>query len=317
MNSRYKKIVSTLGKLPEKVKPDVKFGEAKDYPSYTLYNISYMVEENERVNAFLLIPKNAKSPLPAVVAAHQHAGQYHLGKSEPAGLAGDPMYFYGKELAERGFAVICPDHLGFEERRPSDEELKRRFIDAGMNERELFCNAISRGSTLQGKYVFDLSVAADVIVSDLSGNISAEIDGGRLGVIGHSLGGQEALWLTFFDSRIKAGVSSCGFSTVQAVFYNHIPHNLAMFTFGLLDAGDNVALMESIALEGKAFMMTNGTADRIFPMKGVYEIHSAASGIYAANNKSGHFNPVVFDGEHSFPEELRNEAYDFLEKFLK
>ena len=113
--------------------------------------LTYEAEPGEEVPAYLLLPRGATAPAPAVVLCHQHAGQYHIGKSEvryrapitlhacaaacaptrpeppppvqPAGLAGDPMHHTGAALARHGFVVICPDALCFEERevaRPSE-----------------------------------------------------------------------------------------------------------------------------------------------------------------------------------------------------
>ena len=38
-----------------------------------------------------------------------------------------------------------------------------------------------------------------------------EVDPGRIGAIGHSLGGHNAIFIALFDERIRAVVSSCGF----------------------------------------------------------------------------------------------------------
>ena len=302
MNQR-EKILATLGKLPEKCSRNVSFTDKADKGRYAVHTIEYNTEQDEWIKAFLLVPSEIYGKMPAIVAAHQHAGQYHIGKSEPAGLSGDPMYYYGKELAERGFVVICPDHLGFEGRLPSQDELKKRRIDASLNERELFCNAIVNGSTLQAKYVADLSAAVDILCE------LDYVDAEQIGVIGHSLGGQESLWLTFFDERIKVGVSSCGFCTVRSVFDNHVPHNFAMFTFGGLDVGDTVAMLREIGRADKAFMFTNGTRDWLFPMDGVNEILKTEE--YFVDKSK--FKAVVFENGHCFPEELREEAYKFLE----
>jgi predicted dienelactone hydrolase len=43
-----------------------------------------------------------------------------------------------------------------------------------------------------------------------------EVDSERFAVIGHSLGGHNALFLAAFDTRIKAVVSSCGFNSFFA-----------------------------------------------------------------------------------------------------
>jgi len=309
--TRYERIVQTLGKMPEKTEPEIEVSEKTDFGNYVMTDITYYVEAGERVRAHLLVPKGAgtESKVPGIVAIHQHNGIYNIGKAEPAGLLGDPSCFYGKELAERGFTVICPDHLGFEERKPSDEELKRYGIDGSLYERELFTRAICKGSTLQAKYLSDLVLAVDVLSSfDF-------VDSTKIGAVGHSLGGQETLWLTFYDHRVKVGVSSCGFSTVEAVFNRHVPHNFAMYTFGLLDAGDTFALIEQMADDGKAFMMINGTEDYGFPLEGVYAVHECAAKAYAQIPDK--FLPLIFDGGHSFPDNIRYQAYDFIERNLR
>ena len=50
--------------------------------------VRYLVEPDDRVTAYLFVPPGPPRPGPAVLCLHQHAGQFHLGKSEPAGLAG-------------------------------------------------------------------------------------------------------------------------------------------------------------------------------------------------------------------------------------
>ena len=46
--------------------------------------LTYEAEPGEEVPAYLLLPRGATAaaPAPAVVLCHQHAGQYHIGKSE-------------------------------------------------------------------------------------------------------------------------------------------------------------------------------------------------------------------------------------------
>ena len=76
--------------------------------------------------AILLVPDgvNEQNPAPAVTVWHQHNGEYHIGKSEPAGMAGSPMHHTGVALARQGYVVLCPDALCFEERQDPDGKLK-------------------------------------------------------------------------------------------------------------------------------------------------------------------------------------------------
>lgn len=50
----------------------------------------------------------------------------HLGKSEPAGMAGNPDMAYGLALAKTGVTTLIPDLQGFEERR--DPSVESRIV---------------------------------------------------------------------------------------------------------------------------------------------------------------------------------------------
>ena len=77
----------------------------------------------EAIPALLLVPEgvDAEHPAPAVAVWHQHNGEWHLGKSEPAGLAGDPSQHTGVALVKEGYVVLCPDAQCFEERQDPDK----------------------------------------------------------------------------------------------------------------------------------------------------------------------------------------------------
>ena len=69
------------------------------------WSVEYSASRGERVCAYVLIPKKTGNPLPAILASHQHNGQYHLGKSETAGLAGNPEIRTVSPVSE-GLAVL-------------------------------------------------------------------------------------------------------------------------------------------------------------------------------------------------------------------
>lgn len=75
-----------------------------------------VLSEETEIPAFLFVP-DGDGPFPAAVVFHQHAGERHLGKSEVAGLAGDPLQAFGPMLAALGFVVLAPDSIAFEDRR--------------------------------------------------------------------------------------------------------------------------------------------------------------------------------------------------------
>jgi dienelactone hydrolase len=305
-------LITHLGHFPERVLPDLAAENTVEEEGYTRALVTYLVEANERIAAWLLTP-HGDPPAhgwPAILAIHQHGGQYDIGKSGPAGLQGNRQLAYGLELCRRGYVVLCPDQLCFGDRRPSPEVRQAHPMFDGFGyERFEATRRLLLGSCLQTKYLHDLSCAVDVLAS------LPTVDVTRIGAIGHSLGGQETLWLTWYDSRVAAGVSSCGFSLLQAILRDGINHNLAAYVPGMLEVCDMDALVTGIA--PRPFMLTSGETDAIFPIDAVHTLVSRAEKAYAQAGASEHFRARIFPAGHSFPDDVKSEAYAFLDRWLK
>jgi dienelactone hydrolase len=287
------------------VPPEPRVLERVDTDYGTRALVEYAVRRGERVRAFLLEPPRRRSRRAAILASHQHAGQYWLGKSEPAGLSRDVTSHYGLELCRAGYIVLCPDHLGFEERQPREIDRREGAAPEGReNEAVLLADCLLEGSSLTARYAFDLCQALDVLQAH------EHVDPERLGVIGHSLGGQTALWQAFLDDRVQVAFSSCGFSTLAAVQRHRIPHNFAAYLPGLLKVGDIDDVVAAIA--PRAFGMSHGTEDPIFPLEGVRAVQRRARAVFPRER----LLCIEFRGGHGFPEAVRKRAYAFLRRHL-
>lgn len=305
------RLLALLGPFSEHIPLSPVFGTPIEEADHIRTYVTYMVEHGELAAAWLLVPPGEVPPggWPGVLAIHQHANQYHLGKAEPAGLDGDPMYAYGRELCQRGYIVLCPDLLCFEERRPAGEvRAAGKAMDDAANERFEFTKRVLRGSCLQTKYLHDLTCAVDLLAS--LPNVNAE----RLGVIGHSLGGLEALWLAWYDTRITAAVSSCGFGLLRTLLRDGINHGFAMYVPGMLGVCDLDELLAEIA--PRAFLLTAGKVDPLFPIDGVRDLAATAQRRYAEVGVPERFRAIIFPAGHSFPDDVRAEAYAFLDRLL-
>ena len=306
-------LLTRLGHFPERVSLAPLVGTEIDEGAYTRTPITYRVEPDEYVPAWLLTPRGVvpEGGWPAILAIHQHAGQYDLGKSELIGLIGDPQYAYGRELCQRGYVVLCPDMLCFEERRPTEEIGRRNGgrLDGPGYERFEFTKRLINGSCLQTKYLHDLSCSLDLLTS------LPNVNSTHLGVIGHSLGGQETLWLTWYDPRVTAAVSSCGFSLLHSILRDSINHNFAAYVPDMLTIGDMDALV--VELTPRPFLLTAGVNDSIFPIDGVRSVVEHAHQSYVQQNAADRFEAILFSGGHSFPADVKAEAYAFLDRWLK
>lgn len=287
-----------LGRMPTRCPRRATVLERVSLQGMVREKIRYDVEVGERVSAYLFLPEGA-GPRPAVLCVHQHHREFHLGKSEPAGLAGNPDQFYALELARRGYATLAPDVLGFEERQ-------HPMLRGQDYERFEAMRRLTEGSSLQAKMLWDLMRAVDYL------GTRKEVDARRIGCLGHSLGGQETLFLAATDRRIAAAVSSCGFSNYRALFAAGINHNFAAYVPGLLRYGDLERVLGLVA--PRPFLALAGDADPIFPLAGVRETVRRAKRAYRGTAER--LQLEVQPGGHAFSPSMREVAYAWLDRWL-
>ncbi len=233
---------------------------------YRRLRVSYRVEPDERVSAWLLVPEGVSADRPAAAVAvwHQHNNQWELGKSEPAGLAGDPEQHVGPRLAREGYVVLCPDAAGFEDRRDD-----RLIGDA--YERFLFLRYVVEGKCLAWKNILDMRRAIDVLAS------FPEVDASRIGCFGHSMGATFTWLVGAFEDRLKALVANCCLPTYYGIHREHIIHCFSNFVPGWLAHGDTPDIVALCA--PKPLWMNFGEEDAGSPIdevrKGLTTIRQA------------------------------------------
>lgn len=292
-------LVRLLGRMPAGCALQPKLLERVALTGCTREKVSYMVERGQRVSAYLFAPAG-EGRHPAVLCLHQHNREYHLGKSEPAGLSGNPEQFYALELAKRGYVTLAPDTLCFEER----QHLRLRGMEY---ERFEATRRLTEGSCLQAKLLWDLTRALDYLLT------RREVDPRRIGCLGHSLGGQETLFLPAVDRRVAVGVSSCGFSSYRAVFDAAILHNFALYVPGLARYGDLDRVLGLVA--PRPFLVLAGGQDPLFPLEGVQATVREARRAYRRSRDR--LRLEVFPVGHGFAPPMREAAYAWFDRWLK
>lgn len=216
------------GAWPEPCPLNPKVENAEQADGFRREKISYEVEPGERIAAYLLIPDGVDSAnkAPTICVWHQHAGQWHLGKSEPTGLAGNPMHHTGAALAREGYVVLCPDAWGFEDREKG-YRLKGRNL-----ERFLFLQQVVAGRCMAWKNILDMRRAVDYVVT------RPEVDAERIGCYGHSMGSTHTWLIGPWETRLQALVGNCCLPTYKAIHDNHMLHCFPNFVPGILQFGD-------------------------------------------------------------------------------
>jgi dienelactone hydrolase len=164
----------------------------------------YWTRPGLQATAYLLLPKAAPLPAPAVLCLHGH-GQG--GKDE----AIDPASIYrgfGRRFAEEGCVVLCPDQIGFGERALPDGPVNYQVLVHGLN---------LLGHTLIGLRYWDLVRALDLLAG------LPQVRPDRIGVMGLSLGGEMTLFLAGLQTRVRAACV-CGYLTSHRSTFLDQPH---------------------------------------------------------------------------------------------
>ncbi|MEQ1751895.1 MAG: alpha/beta fold hydrolase, partial [Prosthecobacter sp.] len=276
---------------------DVEVVSEEKTARYLRRKVRFTAEAGDRVPAWLLIP-NVSGKAPAMLCLQQTTS---IGKDEPAGLGGLPSLHYAHELAERGYVCLVPDYPSFGE---YDYDFKKQGA-----------HRVS-GSM---KAIWNNMRAVDLLET------LPQVDKDHIGVIGHSLGGHNAIFTAVFDERIKAVVSSCGFTP----FHDYYGGKLAGWTSDrymprIRDVYDNNAdkipfdFYELIAaISPRGFFSNSPLKDSNFDIGGVRKAFTKAGAVYALHKAEKNLTLVTPDAPHDFPESERKAAYEWLDRLLK
>jgi dienelactone hydrolase len=234
-------------------------------------SVTYEAEPGDRVPALLLVPDgvDANHPAPAVAVWHQHNNDWRLGKSEPAGLAGDPTHHTGAALVREGYVVLCPDALCFEERRSE-------HLAGGDFERFAFLRYVVAGTCMAWKNILDMRRAIDYLGS------RPEVRSDRIGCYGHSMGSTHAWLIGPWEPRLVCIVGNCCLPTYAAIHRMHLLHCFPNFIPGWQRFGDTPEIAALIA--PRALHLNFGQHD---PGSPIQEVRQAIDTIALAYEQAG------------------------------
>jgi len=287
-------LLDLLGPFPGRVPLDAHTLEIGDCGSYVREKVSYCTEGEERISAYVCIPKERSAKTPAVFCHHQHNFEFTLGKSEVVGLVGNPDQAYARELAQRGFITFAPDAIAFEERNWSGGTFEAEYYE--------LASRLVRGQTLLAKVLHDAGIGVDYLVS------RPEVDPDRIGFLGHSYGGRMAIWLPALDRRIRATVSNCGCVGYADSLRRGVGIQMEFCLPGFMNHGeieDIVALVAPTPL-----LLSAAIEDRW--SRGAQRLYDAAKPAFANSD----LQLLLWPGGHAFTRSMRNAAYRFLEEHL-
>jgi dienelactone hydrolase len=277
---------------------DVQIESTAELPTARREKISYLGADGDRVPAYLFIPKlHPGKKVPGILCLHETVS---VGMASPAGLGGRPNRHYALELAERGFVTLAPDYPQFAE----------YHFDAYAHG---YASATMKGISNHMR-------AVDVLQS------LPEVDPDEIGVVGHSLGGHNSIFVAVFDKRIKAIVSSCGLTSFEKYkggdltgwsHKGYMPRIAEVYHKNPAEMPFDFTEVLA-ALAPRPVFINAPTGDDNFDVSGVNDCVAAALPVYRRIYQAGdHVHVVHPNCAHDFPPEIREAAYKFLAKALK
>jgi predicted dienelactone hydrolase len=308
-----------MGPLPtpdRRVPLDVKVESREETPDYLRIKLTYAAEPGDRVPALLFVPKSVPlaadslqaagkaRKLPAMLCLHPTNVD---GKAQTAGLVGLPTRHYGHQLAQLGFVCLIPDYPSFGEYKAYDFHQQ-----APGSDQPLYASGTM-------KAIWNNLRAVDLLET------LGYVDRDNVGVIGHSLGGHNALFTAAFDPRLKAVVTSCGFTG----FADYYGGNLTGWTsdrymprirdvYGKDPARMPFDFYEVLsAIAPRAVFVAAPLADANFDNPGVRKVIAGVAPVYEMLGAKGNLRAIYPDCQHDFPDAVRAEVYDWLKQQLK
>lgn len=290
----FQRVAGPFPDASRRVPLDPKVLEERKFDRFVRKKITFAVEKNDRVPAYLFLPKEVEGKAPAMLCLHQTT---RIGKGQPAGM-GNPNLKYAVELAERGFVTLAPDYPNFGGYKI--DVYARGYVSATM------------------KGIWNHMRGVDFLQS------LPEVDGKRIGTIGHSLGGHNSIFVAVFDRRIKAVVSSCGFNAFPKYYGGNLrgwSHKGYMPRIADVYGKDPAKMPFDFpelagALAPRPFFINAPLRDANFEVSGVRDCVKAARPVYELLGDATALVAVYPDAAHEFPPGIRRQAYAFLEKAL-
>lgn len=284
------KLAELLGEMPEKVDPEPRTVWVKDRGIYLEKRIVFRTEKDVWAPCCLLVPKNAKGPLPAVICLQGHSPGMHISLGHPKTLkdlrsirSGERDY--AVQAVKRGYCALALEQRGFGERQSSLAVKRSKRCDF------IAYNALLFGRTLLGQRVWDVSRAIDLLET------LPEVDSSKIACLGNSGGGTVTYYAACVDKRIKLAMPSCSVCTyrdsIGSVYHcacNYIPNSARYFDMGDL----------ALLIAPRPLIVVAGKKDTIFPIKGVRETYALIRKIYEDTGAGDRCRLVEGEGGHRF-----------------
>ena len=304
---------------PPSVPFDAVILDKEDRGSYWAQKLVLNISADSRVLAYMLIPKG-EGPFPTVLLLHDHGARFDIGKEKvirPFKVSEERMAsseewvnnsyggrFIGDELAKKGYACFATDMLNWGDRGGGGYE----------GQQAIASNLFHMGASFAGLIAYE-----DLRATEFLANHTI-VDSSRIATMGHSVGAYRAWQLAALSDDIKASVSNCWMTAMRGTVIpgNNITRGQSAYTmvhpglYKFLDYPD----VASIGAP-KPMLFFNGLQDKLFPVPAVNAAYQKMHGIWTSQNADHKLITKLWDVKHMFNTEMQQEAFAWLDMYMK
>ena len=309
-----RRFLDILGPFPTEIVPlEPQEISEEDCGTYLRRKLSIQVQKDDRMPLFVLVPKNLAGPAPAIICFYGTTSG--AGKLTTVGLSGrrvgdppHPNLSFAIDMVEAGFIAVAPDYLRDGERVRSGETPYQTtsFYDEFPD------------WSVHGKDVWDTMRLVDFLQT------LDDVDGERIGMIGHSYGGHSTIFAAALEERIRVAVAN---GPVSA-FREHGMHwgvpkgasnsqSLPRLRPYILDPELRlpITFAEVTALIAPRPLLVGQAAGELRPLE--EQNYAAVSQVYEDARSAEKVRYIHYAGDHDFPPEARQAAVEWFNRWFK
>jgi len=292
-----------MEKTPLKITP----GPVNELDGYTRMAFTIETAPALYVPAFLLVPKGADKPGPAVLVAHGHG----YGMNSTIGLKEDGTerpfgegyhHDMGLQAVKAGFVTLVYDQMGFGRRRDVDFNKHFNLWNACEHPSKV---GLHFGRCMTGLRVYDATRMLDFLQQ------REEVDPDRIAMVGISGGGLVTQFTAALDDRVRAACVS-GHINRYAASILGLRHCIDNYVPGLGRIADNDDIACMIA--PRPLLVESGTQDDIFPIDATRQAVAKLEKCYGLLGVPENLETDIFDKGHEFS---GARTWDFFRQHLK
>jgi hypothetical protein len=259
---------------------------------YTIRKIYFQTRPSVYATADLYVP-DGQGPFPAVINLHGHWGK---------GKASEVAQSCAHELALNGYVCLSIDAWGAGERTTvhGTDEYHGSNLGASL---------LNIGESLLGNQLSDNIRGVDLLCS------LPYVDRDRIGATGASGGGNQTMWLSAMDERIRAAMPVVSVGTFQAyVMASNCICELMPDVLTCTEESGILALMAPRAVKICSGLKENNSA--FYPAE-MLRSFSHARKIFSLYGVEDHIDYQLFNLEHGYWPEMRQAMIAWFDRQLK